>query len=59
MIIIKLYSFELSDKELMHLGRVIAAVKGMNGYPLPLAADPERGRQIELILTKRNTPLAP
>lgn len=59
MIIIKLYSFELSDKELMHLARVIATVKGMRGYPVPLACDPERGRQVELVLTEHNTLLAP
>ena len=59
MMILKLYSFEMTDKELMELGRLIANYKGMNGYPLPLTADPVRGRQVEIILTPRNILLAP
>lgn len=59
MIVIKFSSFELTHSELMKLGRVIADMYDMNGYPLPLTDDPLRGHQVELILTPRKTPLAP
>lgn len=59
MIVIKFSSFELTHSELMKLGRVIADMYDMNGYPLPLTDDPLRGHLVELILTPRKTPLAP
>lgn len=59
MIIVKLSSFDLTTPELMKLGRVISEMYQMNGYPLPLTADPLRGHQVELILTAKETLLAP
>ena len=59
MIVIRFSSFELTPPELMKLGRVIAEMYQMNGYPLPLTDDPLRGHQVELIMTPRKTPLAP
>lgn len=59
MIIIKVYSFELSHAQLIKLGRLMAASLDMNYYPLPLAADELRGRQLEIILTPKNQLLAP
>lgn len=59
MIVIKLYSFELTDRQLYDLCEVLAGFLGMRGYPLALTADPERGRQVELILTQRDKLLAP
>lgn len=59
MIVIRFSSFELTHSELMKLGRVIADMYDMNGYPLPLTDDPLRGHQVELILTPQKTPLAP
>ena len=59
MIVIKFSSFELTTSELMKLGRVIAEMYQLNGYPLPLTDDPLRGHQVELIMTPRKTLLAP
>lgn len=57
MIVIKLYSFELTDEELYKLGALIAEYYGKSAFTLALAADPVRGRQIELLITDK--PLAP
>lgn len=59
MIVIKLSSFELTHADLIRIGRVISVMYGMSGYPLPLTDDPLRGHQVELIMTEKNTPLAP
>lgn len=59
MIVVKLFSFELTYAQLIRMGRLIAADLDMNCYPLPLAADELRGRQLEIILTQKNVPLAP
>ena len=59
MIVIKVYSFELSYAQLIKLGHVMAESLNMKCYPLPLAADELRGRQLEIILTPKKVPLAP
>lgn len=59
MIVIKLYSFELTHAQLIRMGRLMAAYLDMNCYPLPLAADELRGRQLEIILTPKNVLLSP
>lgn len=59
MIVIKLFSFELTYAQLIRMGRLMAADLDMNCYPLPLAADELRGRQLEVILTPKNAPLSP
>lgn len=59
MIVIKLFSFELTYAQLIRMGRLIADDLEMNYFPLPLAADELRGRQIEIILTPKNVPLSP
>lgn len=59
MIVIKLYSFELTFAQLIRMGRLMAADLDMNCYPLPLAADELRGRQLEVILTPKSLPLSP
>lgn len=58
-VMIKFSSCELTTSELMKLGRVISEMYQMNGYPLPLADDPLRGHQVELIMTPKKTLLAP
>lgn len=59
MIVIKLFSFELTYAQLMRMGRLMADDLDMNCYPLPLAADELRGRQLEIILTPKNVLLSP
>lgn len=59
MIVIKFYSFDLTDKQLFELAKLIAEHFNMRGYPLALSADPLRGRQLELILTQPHLSLSP
>lgn len=59
MIVVKLFSFELTYAQLIRMGRLIADDLEMNCYPLPLAADELRGRQLEIILTPKKVPLSP
>lgn len=59
MIVVKLYSFELTDKQLLELSKLISEHLGLRGFPLVLTPDELRGRQLELILTPSDLPLAP
>ena len=59
MIVIKIYSFELTNEQLLELSKLISEHFGLRGFPLILAADELRGRQMELILTPHNMPLSP
>ncbi len=54
-----MYSFELTNEQLLELSKLISEHLGLRGFPLVLAPDELRGRQLELILTPPKLPLSP
>lgn len=56
MIVLRLYSHELTHTDLLAISQLIANAYDLVVFPLPLARDELLGNQLEALFAKRKTP---